>query len=138
MSCTFSIIVTCYNHLGFLPQMIAMLEKQTFKDFEIIILDNASKDGSDQWIKEHRDCFAHVILNDTNQGLCKAFNKGVSLSKGKYLIDLSPDDVFVAHKLQRNYELLKENHLLFSDCKVVHQNGAEYIHSVIYSIDYKV
>lgn len=137
MSCTFSVIITCYNHVAFLPSMKKMLEEQIFQDFEVIIIDNNSEDGSVQWISENKNSFSHVVINNKNEGLCKAFNKGVSLSKGKYLIDLSPDDVFMANKLQRNYDLLSEGHLLFSDCEVSTVGGSKYIHSEKYQFNYK-
>ena len=138
MSCSFSIIVTNYNHLGFLPKMIEMLEAQTFQDFEIIIIDNNSSDNSRNWIKKQQHLFSHVILNRTNFGLCKAFNQGVKLSQGKYLIDLAPDDLFTPNKLEQNYKLLEaENaHLLFSDCIIKEVHGKEYLHSEKYNFNY--
>ena len=75
-----------------------MLENQSLQDFEIIWIDNNSQDGSVKWLNENKNLFSSLILNKENEGLCKAFNKGVALSKGKYLIDLSPDDVFVPQK----------------------------------------
>lgn len=139
MSCAFSIIVTNYNHLDFLPEMIAMLDVQTFKDFELIIVDNNSSDGSKEWITQNKQSFSHAILNDSNLGLCKAFNQAVALSKGKYLIDLAPDDLFIPDKLEQNFKLLESEkaHLLFSDCLIKEIEGKEYLHSVKYFFDYK-
>lgn len=139
MSCAFSIIITSYNHLSFLPQTIKMLENQSLQDFEIIWIDNNSQDGSVKWLNENKNLFSSLILNKENEGLCKAFNKGVALSKGKYLIDLSPDDVFVPQKLQQNFDLLENQkaHLLFSDCIIKNTNGEGYLHSERYFFDYR-
>lgn len=136
----FTIVATCYNHLGFLPRMIEMLEAQEFLDFELVLLDNASTDGSKEWISSFETNAFSVtkILNDENLGLCKAFNLGVKVGDGKYVIDLSPDDFFTPDKLKRNYELLeKENaHVLFSDCEIITAKST-ILHSKQYPFKYE-
>lgn len=122
MSKAFTIVATCFNHCLFLPKMVAMLEAQEFQDFELVLVDNNSTDGSREWISTFNSSVFPVIkiLNEKNLGLCKAFNAGVKRGSGKYVIDLSPDDYFVPHKLNRNFALLEQEgaHLLFSDCEI--------------------
>lgn len=138
MSLAVSIIVTTYNQRRFLEPMIEMLNNQTFKDFEIIVVDNNSNDGTREWLISNKQEFSHLILNDQNLGLCKSFNQGVSVSTGMYLIDLSPDDLFTSNKLEQNVKLLKKEnaHLLFSDC-LLSQHGSTCLHSEQYRFNYE-
>jgi len=134
---SFSIISTCYNHRQYLPGLITMLKAQTLKDFELILVDNDSTDGSREWIEklEEKDFKIQKILNNQNLGICKAFNLGFKNSTGKYLIDLAPDDEFLPQKLKQNLEWLEFNkaHLLFSDCESITENG---VHDFYYSKQY--
>lgn len=107
--------------------MLEMLEQQTFHDFELILIDNNSGDGTRVFLQNMKATSypVQIVLNDQNLGICKAFNQGVKLSRGKYLIDLSPDDVFLPDKLQANFDLLEAQkaHLLFSGCEVIDTAG---------------
>jgi glycosyltransferase involved in cell wall biosynthesis len=126
MLASFSIIITVYNHKNYIEQLREMLEKQTCRDFELIIIDNNSTDDSSPFWENFTvsGIKAQYIYNETNLGICKAFNQGVQLSQGKYLIDLSPDDEFLPNKLERNLVTLEANNvnLLFSDCELITEN----------------
>jgi glycosyltransferase involved in cell wall biosynthesis len=142
MSLGFSIIVTFYNHKNYLEQLKTMLQNQEYKNFEVIIVDNNSSDGSVESLKEFdlADIPTLLIFNKENLGICKAFNQGAKIAKGKYLIDLSPDDEFLPNKLKLNFELLESENaeLLFSDCELVNQSGGIIgRHSKIYPFKYK-
>ena len=117
-----------------------MLEQQEMLDFELIIIDNGSKDGSVKWLDSFTsDKFSfQVVLNKENVGLCKAFNQGVELGSGKYVIDLSPDDYFTSHKLKRNMELLEKEraHVLFSNCEIITESSS-ILHSEHYPFNYE-
>lgn len=98
-----SVIIVSHNSIVFLEECIRALYKQSFKDFEIILVDNDSKDGSADFV-ENKFKKVKVIRNDKNLGLCTANNIGVKYSKGKYLAFLNPDTV-----VERNWlkELVK-------------------------------
>jgi len=140
MSKAFTIVATCHNHLRFLPGMMEMLEAQEFQDFELIIIDNASTDGSKEWLTSFKADYLtfQVVLNPENVGLCKAFNQGVKLGVGKYVIDLSPDDYFTSNKLKQNFEQLEKEkaHVLFSDCEIITTNQV-IVHSSKYPFNYQ-
>ena len=141
MSYAFSIIITFYNHKNYLGQLKQMLEKQEFKDFEVIIIDNNSTDGSKELLQNFNlgNIPTKIVFNPENLGICKAFNLGVKMSCGEYLIDLAPDDEFLAHKLSVNYKVLKTQRadLLFSDCELIHTNGSTLgLHSKLYPFNY--
>lgn len=142
MLASFSIIITVYKHKNYIEQLREMLEKQTCRDFELIIIDNNSEDNSRALWEDFTvsGINTQYIYNESNLGICKAFNQGVQLSQGKYLIDLSPDDEFLPNKLERNLMDLEANNanLLFSDCVLIgekKENLGKY--SDLFTFNYK-
>ena len=88
-----SIIIVNYNVKEFLQNSLNSIEKASADlKVEVIVVDNASVDGSVELIKEK---FPKVILieNNENLGFSKANNKGLAISKGKYLLLLNPDTI---------------------------------------------
>ncbi len=72
-----------------LPDCIAALRAQIFRDFEIIVVDNASKDGSREWLAAQPD--VRVIRNETNIGFATACNQGVRASEAPFIALLNDD-----------------------------------------------
>jgi len=85
-----SAIIVNYNRKDLLRQCLESLRKQSFKDSEIIVVDNASQDDSVTMI---RSCYpeAKLIQNTTNMLFCKAQNQGISISKGDFVLCLNSD-----------------------------------------------
>lgn len=85
-----SVIVLNYNGKHFLETCLTSLQKQTYPNLEVILVDNASTDGSIEYVKEH---FAtiEVIENKKNQGFAKGNNIGVEVAKGEYVLTLNND-----------------------------------------------
>lgn len=106
-----SIIIPNYNHAAFLRERIDTVLRQTYQDFEVIILDDASTDGSRQIL----ETFAHhprVVLrfNDENSGSTfKQWNKGVELAHGKYVWIAESDDSADYRFLERLVPVLEEH-----------------------------
>lgn len=98
-----SVIIPCYNATKTLPKTIESLRQQTFKDFEVVIIDDGSKDS----IKEMADdIVANSGLNvlfesQENGGVSTARNHGIELASGKYLCFLDADDVYHRRFLER-------------------------------------
>jgi GT2 family glycosyltransferase len=89
-----SIIIANMNGMKYLPACLSSLHKQTFKEFEVIIVDNGSKDASINFIKNNFPQTV-VIENRTNLGFAQANNQGISAAilaaKGKYIATLNND-----------------------------------------------
>lgn len=94
-----SVIIPNYNGKHFLEKCFESLERQENCSFEVIIIDNASKDGSAEYIKTHYPEFT-LIQNRENLGFAAAVNKGINVSNAEYLfllnndIELEPDCIF--------------------------------------------
>jgi len=87
---TVSIIIPNWNGLKYLRTCLNSLRKQQFTDFETIIIDNGSTDGSVEYVKKYHKHMILVTL-DHNSGFAAAVNLGIKLSKGKYILLLNND-----------------------------------------------
>ena len=92
---TVSIIIPNYNHAAFLQQRLNSVFNQTFQDFEVILLDDASTDRSSELLQTYVVCpkVSHVVLNTQNSGSpFKQWEKGIALAKGEYIWIAESDD----------------------------------------------
>jgi len=106
-----SVIVPNYNHARFLERRLQSIVEQTFQDFELIILDDASTDGSRQFIQDFaKRRPARVMLNETNTGSpFKQWNRGVREAQGQYVWIAESDDVAAPGLVERLVTLLDDN-----------------------------
>lgn len=92
---TASIIVPNYNHALFLRQRIESILGQTFQDFELILIDDCSTDGSRDIMESYRDepHVSHIVYNDSNSGSAfRQWDKGIELAKGDWIWVAESDD----------------------------------------------
>jgi glycosyltransferase involved in cell wall biosynthesis len=124
-----TIICTCYNHERFLKESLGSVFNQTYPLIEVIIVDDASKDGSraiiESYLKQKPDAIG--IFNDTNQGICISFNKAFALVKGKYIIDFATDDVMEPDKIEKQvnyFENLEDSYgVVFTNALHIDENS---------------
>ena len=96
-----SIICTCYNHASFVSEALLSAIQQDHPKLEIIIIDNGSVDGSKALIKKLIVKYPFIKFLDIPEPIPypKAFNKGLSLSKGQFIVDLSADDILLPNRV---------------------------------------
>jgi glycosyltransferase involved in cell wall biosynthesis len=107
-----SVIVPNYNHAAFLEQRLQSIFAQTFQDFEVILLDDASSDNSKVLLEayRHHPRVSHVVYNKSNSGSPFAqWNKGVALAKGEYIWVAESDDFSAPSLLQQLVPQLDAN-----------------------------
>ncbi len=123
MSVQVTVICTCYNQQPFVEECLQSVVSQSYGDIQLIVIDNASTDGSGWVIKAFmRDYPAIVYIpNAINIGLCAAFNKGLEKATGKYIIDLSADDVMTPDRIEKQVEEFEK---LPADYAVVFSNAS--------------
>jgi len=103
-----SVIIPTYNRSSYLRQAVESVLRQTFTDFEAIVVDDGSTDGTGTMIKTLNDSRIRYEYQ-TNQGRSVARNNGVDLSQGLYIAFLDDDDLFLPNKLQIQVNALREN-----------------------------
>lgn len=100
-----SIIILNWNGKHHLEECLSSVLKQTYKDYEVIVVDNGSTDGSQEYISS-RFPSVSLICNDQNYGFCKGNNIGIKASKGEYIVLLNNDTVVEQDWLQQLYECM--------------------------------
>ena len=104
-----SVVIPCYNHEKYVKQSLDSVLNQTYNNIELIVVDDGSSDNSvtvvNKILKEHDFTF----ITQKNMGVCKALNKGVSLSKGKYVAILASDDYWDLTKVEKQVNCLENN-----------------------------
>lgn len=107
---TISVIITTYNRADLLPRAIDSVLNQTYKDFELIIVDDGSTDNTREIVENFKQKDSRMVyIYQENQGLPSALNKGLSVVRGEFIAFLDSDDEWLPLKLEKQYLILKEN-----------------------------
>lgn len=122
-----SVIIPSYNHEKYLRHRIDSVLNQTYQDFELIILDDKSKDNSKKIIETYRDNpkISHIVYNEVNSGTTfKQWKKGIELAKGKYIWIAESDDYTDVTFLEKAMSLIEKNNsiLCFSQSYVIDEH----------------
>lgn len=106
-----SVVMPVYNREQYLKESIESILKQTFTDFEFIIVDDQSTDSSWQIIQEYakKDSRIIAVKNSGIKGCWAARNKGWDLAKGKYMAIMDSDDISVSERLQQEFDFMEQN-----------------------------
>lgn len=120
----FSIITVTFNAEKEIGVTLKSLKDQTFKDFEHLVVDGASKDSTLSIIKD-AGLPQSVILSEPDKGLYDAMNKALKIAEGKYVLFLNAGDSFFdEHTLQKYADAaLKDFDIIYGDTCVVDKNG---------------
>jgi len=113
-----SFVVPCYQLAGYLNECVQSILSQTFTDFELLIMDDCSPDHTEEIAKSLIDSRIRYIRNESNLGVLRNYNKGITLSKGEYIWLISADDYLRSrHILQRYIDALEKNpHIGYAFC----------------------
>ncbi|MDR3687791.1 MAG: glycosyltransferase [Fimbriimonas sp.] len=112
-----SILLTCFNHVKYLPACLEGVRRQGFRDFEVLAIDDGSTDGSREWLAEQADILC--IFNESNLGTYETLNVGLKAASGEFIAVLNDDDLWEPDKLVRQLDLLDSH----PDVGLVHTGG---------------
>lgn len=126
-----SIIISAYNHEKYIHQCLNSIVNQTYKNIELIILNDGSIDNTHYKIKiiENRlkkRFINYVYINNKHSGICRNLNIGLHIAKGKYIICFSSDDVMLPQRVQLQVEYLERHKnygLIYTDGYLVFSDG---------------
>lgn len=125
-----SVLVTTYNHAAYVREALDSLRQQTCQDFETIVTDDASTDGTPEiiaaWLAE-TGFPARFIANPFNRGICANRNTALALARGRFVCSLAGDDVYLPDRIARQlgqFETLAEDVAgLANDVEMIDEAG---------------
>ena len=124
-----SVVCLCHNQAQYVRDAIYSVLDQTYENIELIVVDDASTDGSRYAIRSTVSKLDNVqfIPLDDNVGNCRAFNHVLPFLKGKYVIDLAADDMLLPERIQKGVEDLEargeEYGVNFTNVEIVDAQG---------------
>ena len=120
-----SVVIPTYNREKYLPDAINSVLNQTYKDFEIIIVDDGSRDNTKEVVESFMKKYPHIPIRyfyQENKGPAAARNRGIKEAKGEYIAFLDSDDVWLPAKLEKEVQVLdKDKH-----CGLVYTDAYEF------------
>lgn len=124
-----SIVMPVYNTERFLRQAIDSVLHQTYRNIELIVVDDCSKDNSLKILMEYqeKDSRVCVIKQERNRGVAHARNTGIQLAKGEFIALLDSDDVWEKTKIDRQTSLMKKDDADIAYCSLdfIDENGMQ-------------
>lgn len=126
-----TVIVLCFNHEKYVTSCLDSIKHQSYKNIELIIIDNGSADNSirviNEYIYNQKDNFEYIelIKCDVNIGIPRAFNLGIKKAHGKYIKELAADDLLPYQSIElftKNYEGNYESDFIVGNGFIVDEN----------------
>jgi amicoumacin kinase len=121
-----SVVMLSYNHKCYINEAIKSVINQNFPDWELIIIDDASTDGSQQLIRDYADdSRVRLIFHESNKGISASTNEGIDAARGKYIAFLDSDDVWRFDKLSKQLAILNKDDdlVVWSEGDIIDENG---------------
>lgn len=104
-----SVVMPVYNGAAYLNQAIESILRQTFSDFEFVLINDGSADKSVEIIQSYRDSRIKLLHNEKNMGLAAVRNRGIAEAQGEYLAWLDCDDISLPTRLEKQVKFLDDN-----------------------------
>jgi glycosyltransferase involved in cell wall biosynthesis len=122
-----SVVIPAYNHEHFVGYAIESILGQTCQDFELVIVNDGSTDGTERVIQGYDDRRIRYYYQE-NQDAYNTINRGISLAKGEFIAILNSDDIFVSDRLERllDYCRTEEKVCAFSDVIPIDEHNNEF------------
>lgn len=125
-----SVIMSAYNAEKFIEEAVESILRQTFTDFEFIIIDDASSDKTPSILRNfsYKDPRIKIITNEKNLGLTKSLNLGIENSRGEYIARMDADDISFPERFEKQVKFLDENKetgVVGAWAKVIDEEGKE-------------
>lgn len=104
-----SVVIPTYNRRESLERAIASVVAQSLADFELIVVDDASTDGSADVVRRFQDSRIRLHVFDSRQGANAARNHGIGMARADLVTFLDSDDEYLPHRLELTVQAMKED-----------------------------
>ena len=117
-----SIIMPVFNAVNYIDQAVNSIISQSFKDFELIIIDDGATDGTGEKCCRYAESVSNIYyMRQENSGMCAARNKGISMARGEYIAFADHDDEYFIDYLQELVTLADKHDLDVVKCGVAYE-----------------
>ena len=119
-----SIIIPVFNSEKFLKESLESVLNQTYKEIEVIAVNDGSTDKSEQILEEFSNDI--IVCSQSNQGLASALKTGIEKMKGNWFKWFSPDDILYSNAIEdliSNAKKLPNNTIVYSNWDIINENG---------------
>lgn len=123
-----SVIMTAYNEEKYIAEAIQSILNQTYKNLELIIVNDGSTDRTLDIIKKFSDNRIKLINNKRNLGASESSNRGIEIAKGKYIARMDADDISLPSRIEKQIDFLEYNtdiHVIGTWIKVIFEDLIE-------------
>ena len=103
-----SVIIPTYDRVVMLRRAIASVLGQTFRDFELIVVDNGSRDGTEEMVRNIPDPRVRLVRRPRPEGPARARNAGIAVARGEWVAFLDNDDEWLPEKLERQMARIEQ------------------------------
>lgn len=130
-----SVIMPAYNAADYISEAIASVQNQSFKNWELFVIDDFSTDGTCSLVENiiMLDPRIQLLKNLKNEGTGVTRNKGIAAAKGDFIAFLDADDLWLPEKLEVQLKFMRENQLAmsFSSYYLISENGMYYSKAIL-------
>ena len=120
-------VVTSYNYEKYILKTIESIKAQTYKNIEIIVVDDCSNDNSCKLLEQVSDII--LVKNEKNLGQLASMQKGLAIANGQFVCFIDSDDVLMPDYAQNHIRVHLQTSVAFTSCKVIEIGENDEIHT---------
>ena len=129
-----SFVVTSYNYEKYILKTLESIKNQTYKNFEIIVVDDWSEDKSceiiEQFISDNQDLKITLIKQEKNYGQLASMIKGFEIANGQFISFIDSDDILMAEYTEKHLRVHLETSVAFTSCQIIEIGEDDEIHTL--------
>ena len=135
-----SVVMAVYNGEVYLREAMESIIRQTYQNWELIVVDDASTDRTPQILAGYQDQRIHVLTNPTNLKLPASLNRGIAAATGKYILRMDADDICRLDRFEKQVAFMESHpETAFSwGLGIPYTNGAMQTSFLTYSLSYRM
>jgi glycosyltransferase involved in cell wall biosynthesis len=109
LSPTVTVLMPVYNTAAYLREAVESILNQTYRDFELLVINDGSTDESPALLESFSDPRIRIVHNPVNSGLIATLNRGMELAQGKYIVRMDSDDISLPERVEKQVQYMESH-----------------------------